>query len=181
MKKLLIAAFILGISVCAEAQYRSGSRSASDKIYFGGGFGLNIGTDVTNISVSPLVGYRFTDQFSSGVSFSYQYVKYRGVDESFGSTGGSLFSRFLFNEEFFAHAEYEILGYDQVLINTGTGDFTSTRELNNSFFVGAGYRQNAGRNASFFVLGLYDLLWKNANESAYAVPYQVRAGFAVGF
>src|SRR5437868_1183041 len=44
-----------------------------NKLIFGGGLGLSIGSGLTYFAVSPLVGYRFTEDFSAGVEFCYQY------------------------------------------------------------------------------------------------------------
>jgi len=172
MKRLILLTSIFCAASMASAQ--------GDKVYFGGGFGLNFSSEYTNLSASPLVGYRVTDQFSVGVSVTYQYIKIKSIDQSFNSTGGSLFTRFLFTDEIFAHAEFERLNYDQIVVFTN-GDFTETRKANNALLLGGGYRQPMGRNASFSVLGLYDVLWKSAETSPYSEPWQIRAGVAVGF
>lgn len=78
----------------------------SDKLYTGGGLGLNFGT-TTVANISPIIGYNFTENFSSGIGVSYQYISNRFYSQSI--IGGSIFSRYRILEQLFAHAEYETL------------------------------------------------------------------------
>ena len=45
-----------------------------DRIFFGGNFGMQFGT-ITNIEVSPLVGYHITPRLSAGVGTRFEYFK----------------------------------------------------------------------------------------------------------
>lgn len=180
MKKLLmVALLIFSVSIRASAQYKSGGKNGGDKIYFGGGFGLSVGTSSTSINASPLVGYKITEKFSSGVGVIYQYIKYKKLDVQFNNYGGSLFSRYQVTDNYFAHVEYERLSFEYP---TG-GSFAqieSLRATNNAFFVGGGYRQPISRSVSFNAVVLYDLLYEE-ELSPYSSPLNVRAGVAVGF
>jgi hypothetical protein len=174
---LLCAICVLG----AEAQYKRQKAGGSDRVYFGGGFGLSVGTDVTAISAMPMVGYKWTDEFSTGVSVIYQYVNWKSIDYSTSNYGGSVFTRYIIMDSYFAHAEFEHLRYERVFVNS-SGDITQKQRLgNNALLLGGGYRQPMGRNAAFMVTVLYDVLWKGIGESPYASPLNVRAGIAVGF
>ncbi|MBK8444083.1 MAG: hypothetical protein IPL35_11995 [Sphingobacteriales bacterium] len=44
------------------------------RVFTGGGLGVQFG-NVTNVSLSPLVGYHFTNRFSAGASFAYNYFR----------------------------------------------------------------------------------------------------------
>ena len=180
MRKLTLSLLMLSVVSIASAQYRSGG-GGSDKIYFGGGFGLSVGTGITSISASPLVGYRITDEFSAGVGVTYQYLKYKEPDAQFNNFGWSLFSRYEFTDKYFSHIEYERLSFEYPTgFLTPDGDVESARGTNDAFFVGGGYRESLSRNSSFSVTVLYDLLY-DEELSPYASPLNVRAGVAVGF
>ncbi|MEI8279262.1 MAG: hypothetical protein WCG87_05820 [Bacteroidota bacterium] len=44
------------------------------KLVFGGGGGLSFG-DVTQVSLAPLIGYRFSDEFVAGIGLGYEYLR----------------------------------------------------------------------------------------------------------
>lgn len=182
MRKLFVFACILGMVQFAQAQYRSGG-GGMDKWYFGGGFGLSIGTDHTSVSASPLVGYKITDPFSVGTSFTYQYVS---TNTSFGKAsysnyGIAPFTRFQI-DEYFAHAEFEYLNYEYATGVDSEGNLTTERDGYNALWLGGGYQENVGRNAGFFLLALYNVLYDpNELPQPYASPLSIRAGFAFGF
>lgn len=172
-------ALLIGACSIASAQYRGGG---GDKFYFGGGFGLSIGTDYTSISASPLAGYKITDEFSVGLQTTYQYVSYPDFDLKFSNYGGGPFARYVIEDRYIAHVEYEILSFE---FTDGTidsnGDFNTARDTYSSLWLGGGYRESVGRNAGFFVLALYNVLYDETEPSPYASPLSIRAGFAVGF
>ncbi len=173
--RVFLSVLSISLALSAFSQNRGG---LTDKVYFGGGFGFNAGTNFTNISVSPLVGYKITDRLSAGISITYQYNDYKNVDASFTHYGGGLFSRFMITRQFFATAEYEYLTIEFPT----SADFKNTdREGFSSMFVGGGFAQPIGRNASFTIIGLYNLLYEDTGNSPYDNPFIVRAGFNVGF
>mgnify|MGYP002777119862 CR=1 FL=1 len=164
----------------ASAQYRNSS--GSDKWYFGGGFGLSIGTDVTAISASPMVGYKVTDRLSVGTALTYQYVNNKLYDITYSNYGGGPFTRFQVTDKYFTHAEYEYLSFEYADGSlTPDGDFATFRDGYSSLWLGAGYRENIGRSAGFFLLALYNVLYDETEISPYASPLSIRAGVAVGF
>jgi hypothetical protein len=182
MRRILFVLMAFCFFTEATAQYRSSSKGGGDKWYFGGGFGLSMGTDVTAISASPLVGYKITDQLSGGLSMTYQYVKYKAYDESFSYYGVGPFTRFQITDRYFTHFEYEYLSFEYPTGLTPDGDLETTREGYSSIWLGAGYRESIGRNAGFFLLALYNVLYDEADlNTPYASPLSIRAGVAVGF
>ncbi len=180
MKKVALTILFAFVVSFANAQYGSGG--GSDKFYFGGGFGLSFGTDQTSISASPLVGYKFTDQLSAGVRITYQYVNNKIHNVAFSNYGGGPFTRFQVTDNYFLHAEYEFLNFEftngQKDLN---GDLLTDRDTYDALWLGAGYQENLGGNAGFFMLVLYNVLYDETELSPYASPLSVRGGVSIGF
>ncbi len=168
---------VLGLHAPVYAQDSGEPReSFFERMFFGGNIGLQFG-DLTYVDVSPLVGYRVTDQLAVGIGGTYIYYRYRDFYGEYKTNiyGGRVFGRYYFVEEFFGHVEYEILNLER------PDDFTFnkfTRENIASFFVGGGYRQFIGDRAAIELTLLYNL-----TEEAYS-PYQnpiIRIGIVAGF
>ena len=156
-----------------------------DRIFFGGNFGMQFGT-ITNVEVSPLVGYRITPRFSAGLGTRFEYFKDKGIIYPYETTilGGSVFTRYVIiqnlgeginlglNTGIFTQAEYEMLSLEREYFEppyTGTGRF-----FVHSILLGGGIIQPIGRRSAFLVTVLYNL-----NESARS-PYSnpiIRIGF----
>lgn len=169
---LIIAIFLSTMSVSAQTW------NITDKIYVGGGMGLNFGTNVTSYSLSPYAGYKFTDRLSSGLRFTYQYTKFNQTGFRINSYGLGPFVRYQINQVFFGYTEYEFLRF-KVSNPSSSQEFVS--ENFNSFFLGGGVSQPIGRNAAFNILFLYNLLYDDGTNSPYNSPIVIRAGFDVGF
>jgi hypothetical protein len=156
-----------------------------DRIFFGGNFGMQFGT-ITNIEVSPLIGYHITPRLSAGIGTRFEYFKDKGLIYPYETTiyGGSVFSRFVviqnlgeglgigLNTGLFTQVEYEMLSLEREYFEppyNGTGRF-----LVHSVLVGGGIIQPIGRRSAFLLSVLYNL-----NESARS-PYSnpiIRIGF----
>lgn len=154
------------------------------RLDFGGYLGAQFG-DVTLIDISPIVSYRVTPKFHTGIGLTYQFYKinYTGApDYRTTSYGGSIFGRYFIWRDLFAHAEYAPLYvqfYDYFFDNNGN---YITRESGstwvNDILIGGGYRQWIGQKAFMSIM----LLW-NINETYYS-PYRnpiIRIGFGAGF
>ena len=156
-----------------------------DRFFFGGNFGMQFGT-ITNIEISPLVGYHITPRLSAGIGTKFEYFKDKGLYYPFETTifGGSVFSRFVIiqnlgeglnlgiNTGVFTQAEYELLSLEREYFEpypTGTGRF-----LVHSVLIGGGIIQPIGRRSALLVSVLYNL-----NESARS-PYS-NPIFRIGF
>src|SRR5436190_23959647 len=64
----------------------------ADRLFFGGNIGLQFGT-YTYVDVSPLVGYKVTEKFHTGIGATYIYysVSGGGYDYSTNIYGGRVF------------------------------------------------------------------------------------------
>lgn len=171
--------FIVGILFLSQAQYRpqrSGG-SLSDKIYFGGGGGFSGGTQFLSLSISPLIGYKITEQFSAGLQITYQYQRFQSLSAS--NFGGGPFLLYAFTPKFFAYSQYEYMSVQRDFSNAQNSnverlDFTS-------FFAGLGYNEPIGGNVSFQILALYNLIYGDGTSSPYDSPLQFRVGIVAGF
>ncbi len=163
-----------------------------------GGWGLfGIGSGVTNVGVTPILGYRITDNFSAGIGFGYQYLRvkdYYLVNTSFTTTEGrplnmhiyspSVWARHIIWNNIFAHAEYEhnISSYKEYINNTLVDPPYETRDVNINvpcLLLGGGLRQPVGERSSFVFMALYDVLQNQ--YSPYRNTIAIRVGFNFGF
>ena len=164
--------------------------SFCDRLFFGGGFGLTVGT-YTDIEVSPIVGYYVTPRWAVGVGIAYEYYNYKyHYPPSLGFErfethiwGGRLFTNYVivnnvgdwiplgFNFRIFAHVEYEALSYEKRFFEYGA----TGRELQNSFLVGGGFRFPMGKRSSMNLTLLWNL---NSNlNDIYGNGPIIRFGF----
>lgn len=168
----------------------------TSKIIFGGGFGLGIGS-VTNIAVSPIVGYRISDRFAAGVGFGYQYVRIKdywaltdpatnqGVYKPFVSTmySPSVWARYVVWNNLFVHAEYEhnFMNFKRYYNNTLKGVIESRNEPYDapSLLLGGGGRWPISDRVSFVLLALYDVI--QDQYSPYRGTISIRFGINAGF
>ena len=169
-KSLCILSFcgIFAFTASAQTNY-----SFRDRLFFGGSFGLAIGS-YTDIEISPHVGYYITPRWAAGIGITYEYYnnKYHFVDgngrfERYETHvfGGRLFTNYViinnvsdwlplgFNFRIFAHVEYEALSYEKgFFIYDVPG-----RELQNSILVGGGLRFPMGKRSSMNLTILWNL------------------------
>ncbi|MCP2026624.1 hypothetical protein L1276_001768 [Flavobacterium sp. HSC-32F16] len=110
-----------------------------DKVQFGGGLGLGIGSGYTDISVMPSAIYNVNEIVSVGVGLQFGYLNSKDYYESY-VYGGSLIALVNPIPEVQLSAELE-----QVRVNT---DYKSTPYMtsysdnfwNTALYLGAGYR-----------------------------------------
>jgi hypothetical protein len=149
--------------------------SFKDHLVYGGNVGLSFG-NVTDVGISPMVGYKVTDKFIPGVGASYNYIKihYRGYPtQSTNIYGGSVFANYFVLENIFAHAEYEVLNGEWEPYYRPGERFNLS-----SFLVGGGYRESLG-GLSTYVMVLYNVT--QSSDSPYSSPLVIRVGLAMGF
>ena len=199
--KHLISIIFLSCAYILSASAQN-QHSFSDRLFFGGNFGLMIGT-YTDIEISPTVGYFITPRLSAGVGVTYKYfnnrdhfivgydpVTRRWIFERLETHiwGGRIFANyviindvnewipFLPNMRIFAHTEYEALSYEKKMFPRYSKDDTG-RITFHSFLAGGGFRFPMGRRSSFNLT----LLWKlNSNsqlDEIYGSGPIIRVGF----
>jgi hypothetical protein len=160
-----------------------------DRLFFGGNFGLQLGT-VTNVEVSPIIGYKVTPRFSGGIGIRYEYYKDSRnipgyIPFETNILGGSLFSRYILiqnieeviglglNASILVQAEYEVLSlekqYFEVPSTLDEGRFPL-----HSILLGGGLYQPVGRRSGLVLMVLWNLT--QTASSPYSNPI-IRLGF----
>ncbi len=160
-----------------------------DRIFFGGNFGLQIGT-ITNIDISPMTGYYITPRLAAGIGLRYQFYKdsrdYPGY-QPFKTNiyGGSVFSRYLLirdlgelvglglNLGIMAHTEYEVLSLEKKYFEVPYSYEEGRFEIH-SVLVGGGLYQSIGRRSGLTMMVLWNL--NQTASSPYSNPV-IRIGF----
>lgn len=106
-------------------------------VQFGGGLGLGIGNNYTNIMVAPSAVYNFNDYISAGLGAQYNYVKQKDFYQA-NMYGGSVIGLFNPIREIQISTELEQLRVNRTFegaFGSDTKDFWNT-----ALFLGAGYR-----------------------------------------
>jgi hypothetical protein len=159
-KSVLVLGFILFSAIIYAQNTAPKGVSKSDfwqKVHFGGGIGLNIGSGYTNVSLAPSGVYNFNPYFSAGVGLQGSYVRVRDSYESY-IYGGSLIGLFNPVEQVQVSAELEQLRVNRNLIAIDVKD----NFWNTALFLGAGYR------AENVTIGVrYNVLY-NKNDFVYS-------------
>ncbi len=132
-------------------------------LFAGGNLGLSFGR-VTNIEVSPFIGYNVNRRIGFGTGFVYQYYKDKLYipPVEFNIIGFRTFFRLNIVYGVFAHTEYEYLNFNTNIFS----QYGAYETYNlNSVLVGIGYRYEL----SIGSYGCIQLLY-NLNEELYT-PY----------
>lgn len=166
---IIISIYFCSMSIGAQNKIK-------DKIYFGGGIGLSLGS-YTQIAVNPLVGYKISSPFSVGVSGAYQYIKDNRYKPSYSTYnyGGSVFARYKIFQPIYLHAEYMMLNSEVYNL-----DGSRNRVWIPMALLGVGLSQKISDNVFVNLQVLFDVL-QDQNS-----PYQggdplFSAGIGVGF
>lgn len=187
---MLVLFLLVGFSFQADAQrdrrdrdndkntedYFDESGVGSFRFWYGGGIGLNFGsgfnTSQFNFSISPMVGYKITPEFSIGPRAELEYVHFRDSRSgnlqkfNFINYGIGAFTRYKFFQQFFGHAEYQI----------ESRKFTDgSRESKNNFFLGGGY--TSGGQVGYEIV----ILWNFLDDDTLDVPLDYRIAFTYNF
>ena len=139
---LFVFVFLFCINFNVKAQSLEETQIKSnfwDKVQIGGGLGLGIGNNYTNITVAPSAIYNFNNYFSAGLGLQYSYVKQKNYYQS-NIYGGSVLALFNPIREIQLSAELE-----QLRVNSKFEDIYGNYShdfWNTALFLGAGYRTN---------------------------------------
>lgn len=156
-----------------------------DKITFGGNFWLSFGSNSSQVTLQPLIGYKVTDKLIAGGGFTYIYWKEtyqftNGTSLSFSDNifGLNLFARQVLFNPLFVHAEYQPMNFNSYNYSTGE----SKRIWTNALYLGGGLNQSFGKGSGgAYIMVLYDVAWRQSDpfgyqKSFYASPWNIRFG-----
>ena len=169
---LLIFLSSLQTISCQDFEWGSGHAGMA---FTGGGLQLSFGS-VTYIEVSPMLGYHVNDLLAFGIGGSYAYLNDNYYKVSMPFYSGRFFGELNISPEFFVHAEYEMMFYEDKFSSLTTGNGWVTLE---NIWIGAGYKQALSENIS-----LYGLILYNANNPPVYTPFEnltYRAGIEINF
>ena len=193
MKRLLVLLVLfVSVSLSLQAQYFETEKKkeqqeekpeVENRVFFGGNFGFSISfgrSESQYLELSPLVGYRFSPDFSAGASFSYLYISREFIllpsfnrvtikNNTYGPRG---FLRYQFLDGYFLQTEYESLN-TEVLLNDGTPN--TTRAWVPGFFIGGGTSLQIKNGLAFNFIALYNLSYNDV-RSPYVSPLVFRSG-----
>ena len=129
-------------------------RNIRDNIFFGGYINLSFGS-YTVIGIEPMLGYRLTPKFSTGVKVRYNYIQDDRYDRSYTTStyGGSIFGRYHVTPKFYGQAEVASYNYETFYIGGG-----SERDWVPFVLMGGGYTQPLGERTWLNVEILFDVL-----------------------
>ena len=170
----IILTFFGGTGIYAQYQNLGTTNKVEIKEnpwFVGGMIGGSFSNYGGSFEISPLVGYKVTENFHVGTRLTYIYSKYNG--KSYNDYGGSLFGRYRFLDFLFGHVEYEVLSVQYVNVN-----YEDERRTISSLFVGGGLFQSVGGRGFATIAILYNVL--ETEYSPYSNPV-IRIGFGVGF
>ena len=186
MKKLILLFYISILTIPALSQEKTqttGEQTDStevetekvpfkNKLYFGGNLGMSFGS-YTYIDLSPLVGIRWFPRFQTETGISYNYTKDKRYDKdyTYNQYGGMVNAQFYFIPQLFAHAEFQANSLEQYVAPD-----KKERHFVPFMYLGAGLRQNIGKNSFLYIRVLFDVI--NSEYSPYSPgdPY-----FSIGF
>jgi hypothetical protein len=198
--QLSILVFVLALAFQNDAQAQRTRSDAADKyfdesgnfasrLWYGGGFTLGFSgsnfESIFQLGISPMVGYKITNDFSVGPRFALTYVHYRvdiGINgtqaANFFDYGLGAFARYKVFRSFFAHAEY---GFDNEVTNITydqiNDELNTSRRLRNNALLGAGYNDGNGVWGYEIAL-LYNLLH---DDNDISLPFDFRFGLTYHF
>lgn len=146
----------------------------SDKLFFGGNLGLMFGS-VTNVNISPTVGYRITPELGVGIGPIYEFYSDKREYVTHFSTsiyGGKIFAQSLLFETVILYFENNLISLENKHFNNSQNAPETGRYLTNVPWIGGGYYQVIG-NGGVFAMVLFNL---NQNRNSPYPPYEIRLG-----
>jgi hypothetical protein len=206
MKRILLLLMVLFFVHSAIGQNPYVKKPFTDRLLIEGVVGLQIGM-ITAIELSPLFGYKVTDDFITGIGFTYQYSRYKNFylntennqleHRKVNILGSRVFARYLFKDWFeglgilsglFAHSEFEYLIYSRNFKYDNNGRYVDifgiryekgTQQVDApGVLIGGGLMQPIGGRAYASILVLYNL--NETKDTPYRNPiFRMGIGFGI--
>jgi len=197
----LTVLLIFCICIPAEGQVRLQDPAEKetpfiDQLWFGGNVNLGFqGTNRYNVfffGVSPMVGYKFNEDFSAGPRFEIMYTYYKAFVQSEGRNltaqpidfSYGVFARHKIFNQFFGHVEYNreratylITGQSGNFISQNGKLATATFDVDN-LYIGIGYFSGGGSKWGSEISLLFNLL---EDDQSLTLPFSIRVGINYNF
>ena len=151
---LLIFAFLLPF--CAENQCFAQDNLKGWEL--GGNFNFNVQNRMGTVECSPVLGYTVFKNFTVSLGLIGVYAWNRSEDYSLWSYGAEVGARYVLLNVLYLEAKYQFNPY---VAKYGGAEVYKERGMNQSAWVGAGYRQSLGNNTYSYIGIIYDLLAPN--------------------
>ena len=127
------------------------SKTPMKRFFVGGDIGATFG-DYTQINISPMIGYRISEQVSTGLQFiynhSWQYINKDQVNQTTlqsNTYGGNVFIQYSPISSFYLKGEFEYDSYTNYATTQGTKEDNAVPFI----YLGAGYSKSISRYATF--------------------------------
>ena len=184
MIKYWVFVILLSFSYVASAQFIDDEEPEyaekkevpkfTDHLFFGGNLGLVFGS-YTYINISPIIGYKITDDFSAGTGFIYEYVRDTRYRPYYETTiyGGKFFTQYVLFDYVILYAEDNILSLESKYYDVIHNYPDDGRFVLNVPWVGGGIYQKAGKGGMYFMI-LFNL---NSGPNSPYSTYEYRLGF----
>lgn len=174
-------------NVRRESKSIEDDKKFKDRLWYGGGvnlgFGGSGGYSLFSFGLSPMVGYKFTSDFSMGprVGFTFNNYRYRlgsRIDKLVTvDLAGGIFARYKFFNVVFAHAEFDLTRYQYPIYNQVTDKLDKITVNGRDALIGVGYNSGMGEFGTELYL-MYNLL---ADENIISQPFEFRFGVTYKF
>lgn len=163
--RIFLVMFLLIASVesVAGQKRREEPPPLRDRIFFGGSFGLQLGT-YTSIEINPVIGVWLLPRLSVAAGPGYEYIKYQNYSTSIYSLRAYMQFAVLkdidkiiplgVHSSIIFHAEDELLNLDSEHWQTNVTN-REDRFFVNSLLIGGGLSQQIGKKGSFNILVLW--------------------------
>lgn len=146
---------------------KDNAKTPMKRVFVGGDIGATFG-DYTQITISPLIGYRISEQVSTGLQFiynhSWQEINKDQVNQTSlqsNTYGGNVFLQYSPISSFYLKGEFEYDSYS----NYTTTQNTKVTEAVPFIFLGMGYSKSISKFANFYAGIKVDVL--NNENSPY--------------
>ena len=184
----LLTLLVLALPLSAQRGEQPAPARGPSNWWYGGNFSLNFSgdgfTNVFQVGVAPMAGYKFTPILSFGprISVAYSHITTRlGANEKRSynpiSWSAGVFSRLKVYNPFFAHVEYSYesepysFDFDGNLLRRDRGNI----------YLGAGFNQTGGSGLGYEILLLYNASLPDNQRYTLESPLDIRFGFTYNF
>ena len=168
---ILLLLFSTNLLILGQNARKQEKPPISERLFFGGSFGLQFTSAVTYIDVSPTVGLWILPRIAIAGGPSYTYYKNKIYNEEMSIYGGRFYTQYLLvenlsnvlplglNTGIFLHLEDELSHY---IINSPPS--LSGKFIDNRVLLGGGIRQQMGQRSFLNLTALWTI-----HDSGYSI------------